>query len=582
MATSYSSTTKQAIQGASALDKFTTMKREGLDSAEYVIKNSNSEEVLIDNNGINCKSMNDIGSYGNHQCRLTGNGLYLTDDAWEHVRSAIGLMKFNNEWMYGIIADCIIGNFIIGQNVSVSNKSGSVEITGDGIKIANGTITWSTDGKNGVQSPSIQQIDGLNEYLTQLDGRIQTFSQTTDPSIDWTTTALKEQHSGDIWVNPNNGLTKQWTGTKWVEITDSELKKLAESKAQIFTSEPKPPYYVGDLLIPDKDIKSGTKTYYAKKVYKYDGTNWTEINYTDDTKANSLEKEITNFQSNVNKLLNADLPLTEIGDSYIFSPKIGGGYLYIKNKNDERSVTIDPQESYSSNNYIFKVTDKNGNITIGADSDGAASFNGSITASSGEIGGWIINPTSLYCEGSEFNGVKTKVSLDTTNGMIQVSGYNGSVHLGGFANPEKLYFVDVNNNTTCVYQTVSSKNVPVLYFNNNIQVGADIYTNSVTSAYGYYVSNGMQITSGTVGTESAIVLDGSTGIIGNLSVNNSLTVNGSVSSTEFVCNGMNLVKQLNGGDGNHNIYLYWSASAKSLCFRVDDTYIGSIHIGSDV
>ena len=98
----------------------------------------------------------------------------------------------------------------------------------------------------------------------------------------------------------------------------------------------------------------------------------------------------------------------------------------------------------------------------------------------------------------------------------------------------------------------------------------------------------MRITSGTVGTESAIVLDGSTGIMGNLSVNNSLTVNGSVSvvggvsSTEFVCNGMNLVKQLNGGDGNHNIYLYWSASAKSLCFRVDDTYIGSIHIGSDV
>ena len=181
MATSYSSTTKQAIQGASALDKFTTMKREGLDSAEYVIKNSNSEEVLIDNNGINCKSMNDIGSYGNHQCRLTGNGLYLTDDAWESVRSAIGLMKFNNEWMYGIIADCIIGNFIVGKNVSVSNKNGSVSITGDGINITNGTITWSTDGKNGVQSPSIQQIDGLNEYLTQLDGRIQNIFSNNRP-----------------------------------------------------------------------------------------------------------------------------------------------------------------------------------------------------------------------------------------------------------------------------------------------------------------------------------------------------------------------------------------------------------------
>ena len=223
IATTYSSTTKQAKQGASAMSNFNTLKQEGLDSSLYLIKNSNTEEVTFGNTGLSCKSMLDQGIYSPYEVRVTHNGIYMSEDNFNSVKTALGRFKYNNEWVYGLCTDILFGDLIIGEKMLISNKNGSVSITGDGINITNGSITWSADGSDGVKSPSIQQINGLNEYLTQLDGRIQTFSQTTDPSIDWTTTALKEQHTGDIWVNPNNGLTKQWTGTKWVDATGADV-----------------------------------------------------------------------------------------------------------------------------------------------------------------------------------------------------------------------------------------------------------------------------------------------------------------------------------------------------------------------
>ena len=265
------------------MSNFNTLKQEGLDSSLYLIKNSNTEEVTFGNTGLSCKSMLDQGIYSPYEVRVTHNGIYMSEDNFNSVKTALGRFKYNNEWVYGLCTDVLFGDLIIGEKMIISNKNGSVSITGDGINITNGSITWSADGSDGVKSPSIQQINGLNEYLTQLDGRIQTFSQTTDPSIDWTTTDLKEQHIGDIWVNPNNGLTKQWTGTKWVEITDSELKKLAESKAQIFTSEPEPPYYVGDLWVQGSNgdiLHCKTK----RTSGNYNASDWEKSSkYTDDT-----------------------------------------------------------------------------------------------------------------------------------------------------------------------------------------------------------------------------------------------------------------------------------------------------------
>lgn len=476
IATTYSSTTKQAKQGASAMSNFNSMKQEGLDSSLYLIKNSNTEEVTFGNTGLSCKSMLDQGIYSPYEVRVTHNGIYMSEDNFNSVKTALGRFKYNNEWVYGLCTDVLFGDLIIGEKMLISNKNGSVSITGDGINIANGSITWSADGSDGVKSPSIQQINGLNEYLTQLDGRIQTFSQTTDPSIDWTTTALKEQHTGDIWVNPNNGLTKQWTGTKWVEITDSELKKLAESKAQIFTSEPKPPYYVGDLWVQGKDgdIFNCVKN---KISGNFDSTEWVlSSKYTDDTTAkealtqakqgindaadalskannaysraessetnakkyadsqdktlstnltNAYEQYTTSAVSNLDEAVAEYLQVpgatTIIGGNHVISPYIEGGYLNITNGN--KQVIIDPSNQ-TNTGYIFAV--KNGTeFTVGIKADGTTNIKGHLTALSLDLNGNKISSSDINDLDATITGYGYQTA-NQTKSIIETYGYQTS------------------------------------------------------------------------------------------------------------------------------------------------------------
>ena len=277
IATSYSSTVKQAKQGSSANNQITDMVTNGLVAAKTSLATDIHNEVEITGAGIIARRMDDEGSYGNKQLKISGNRMYFTDDAWQSVSMAIGEINFNGEDRYGVLADVICGNLIAGKQMLIGNENGSVEITGDGIKITNGTITWG-DGK--VNAPEIKDISNLTEslnevdlYLEQLDGRIQTFSQTTDPSTSWTTTDEKNKHIDDLWVNPNDGLTKQWTGTTWIVVTDENLKKLASSKAQIFTSQPTTPYYAGDLWVQGStgDIMHCKTT---KTSGTFDSTHW--------------------------------------------------------------------------------------------------------------------------------------------------------------------------------------------------------------------------------------------------------------------------------------------------------------------
>lgn len=277
IATSYSSTVKQAKQGSSANNQITDMITNGLVAAKTSLATDIHNEVEITGAGIIARRMDDEGSYGNKQLKISGNRMYFTDDAWQSVSMAIGEINFNGEDRYGVIADVLVGNLIAGNQMLIGNENGSVEITGDGINITNGTITWG-DGK--VNAPEIKDISNLTEslnevdlYLEQLDGRIQTFSQTTDPSTSWTTTDEKNKHIDDLWVNPYDGLTKQWTGTTWKLVTDENLKNLASSKAQIFTSQPTTPYYAGDLWVQGAtgDIMHCKTT---KTSGTFDSTHW--------------------------------------------------------------------------------------------------------------------------------------------------------------------------------------------------------------------------------------------------------------------------------------------------------------------
>lgn len=274
MATSYSSTVLQAKKGSEAKLTVSDMFRHGLNAAKTMLTNNDNNEVTITPSGIICRRMDDEGFYGNKQIRITGNIMAFTKDNWESVELAIGEATFynpftkQNEINYGILASAIVGELIVGKNLFIGDEDGNVQITGDGIKIAKGTIAW---GKDSVNAPEIENINGLKNSLTsiegnleQLDGRIQTYSQSTDPkttgSTKWSDSD-NAKHLGDVWVNTGNGVVyvfaKEGSTYKWIETQDSNLKALAQSKAQVFTSKSgtiSNGYSIGDLWILESDI----------------------------------------------------------------------------------------------------------------------------------------------------------------------------------------------------------------------------------------------------------------------------------------------------------------------------------------
>lgn len=263
-----------------------------------IVSTADNQNMTVDEHGLWMRKYDDItASYNPCWAKLQNNGLYLTKNNGKTIEVGVGEFVYVDPVTkeevreYGIIAKKIIGKQILGEDsFGIYNANNTMEFSDNGLFITtngddgknsnaftiqkqytkatgsvyekqfyideNGNVTLGGGAKikwENVNTPEITDIDGLNDYLTQLDGRIQTFSQDDDPSIDWTTPSLKKEHIGDVWLDTKNSVTRRWIGEKWETITDSELSELAKSKAQIFTITPKPPYYVGDLWVQGKN-----------------------------------------------------------------------------------------------------------------------------------------------------------------------------------------------------------------------------------------------------------------------------------------------------------------------------------------
>ena len=117
-------------------------------------------------------------------------------------------------------------------------------------------------GQGALATLSSVSFTNLDQALRgRIDGKIEQFYSTSDPSTSWDADE-KEEHLGDLWYNPNNRTLKVWrevSGTyQWDEIENqaaidaaaaaSAAQGTADGKIQLFvTQTPVPPYDVGDL-----------------------------------------------------------------------------------------------------------------------------------------------------------------------------------------------------------------------------------------------------------------------------------------------------------------------------------------------
>lgn len=107
---------------------------------------------------------------------------------------------------------------------------------------------------------NIYALDKL-EIQKQIDEKIQSFRQDSDPSVEWTTDIEKERHKGDYWYNTSNNT--QWCYVKYptnpvtygwgqIDVPNSVYDKI-DGKKSIYTSKPNS-YSKDDMWIIEDSI----------------------------------------------------------------------------------------------------------------------------------------------------------------------------------------------------------------------------------------------------------------------------------------------------------------------------------------
>lgn len=134
--------------------------------------------------------------------------------------------------------------------------------------------------------------DDIADLTSQIDGKIETWFQTTDPAASWTTTAIKKKHVGDMWYNSSAHKLRRYSSSySWVNIDDqkaldayslaSQAKDTADGKRRVFVSTPYPPYDVGDLWVNGTDLK---RCAVKRTSGSYIATDWVKAVSYDNTK----------------------------------------------------------------------------------------------------------------------------------------------------------------------------------------------------------------------------------------------------------------------------------------------------------
>jgi hypothetical protein len=466
MATSYSGVVRQSTINTDFKNKMNEMIAKGLSMTNTkIVSNADNQDIIWDEHGLLCREYDDIISdYTDSQLKIINHGIYITDDNWKTARAGIGNFIYYDpqdktyKESYGVIADTLVSNLILTSEVGIYNEEKSIEMAKDGIIVTtntmnknvftirkeitddegnvtyerqlyiddngnirlagNASISW--DNVTGTENVVVK--DTLNEFMAtvkeQIDGKIDTFRQSDDPSVNWTDEE-KKSHENDLWYDTTNNIVKMWNGSTWDDFTGDVPESVwneINGKAQIFTDTPKTPYNKGDLWVDGSDILTCMISRTDKETYSKD--DWQKKNsYTDNSALNE-------FKNNVG--------YTQINSEWVISPNIKGGHLMITQNGSQYSAEITPDGK-------LKAT---GAEITGAITATSGSFTGTVNANSGtftnvdiqsgKIGGLTLASNSIKSSNGNFSvtsgGKLTANDATITGNIIATSGsFTGAI-----------------------------------------------------------------------------------------------------------------------------------------------------------
>ena len=285
-----------------------------------------------------------------------------------------GVNKQTNKAFFNVYGDMYVGDRPTKENgyegssyikydsatkqVSVKGKI-SAKSTVDGKELSQYIRENSAKGLTEEQVNNIiNNSQVIADLQNQVDGAIETWfyegvpTLTNAPASSWTTDKDKDTHLGDLYYDNKTGkayrFAKDGNTYKWTIITDSDIAKAlsdaskaqetADGKMTVFSSQPTPPYQVGDIWV-NATYPSDGSTYKNEvlrcQTNKAAGSqfaiaDWIKASkYTDDTVANAAKKAAEEAkkaaetaQTNITNLGN-----TVTGNKEAFDNYVKDGYL---------------------------------------------------------------------------------------------------------------------------------------------------------------------------------------------------------------------------------------------------------------
>lgn len=263
--------------------------------------------------------------------------------------------------------------------------------------------------KNFINGEFANAIDTMTE---QIDGKIETWFQTSDPASSWTTDAEKAKHVGDMWYNSSTKLLKCYRQTFrfvngigtvayiWQTIEDkkaidaydaaSKAQDTADGKRRVFVAQPYPPYDVGDLWVDGKELRRCITSKTSSQSYNVN--DWVVAVYYDNTKTTIDGGLVTSGTIQV------------AGDNnYILAGMTGNGTA-------ASSIRFWAGASFENRATAPFRVQQDGSVIMTK-----ATVEGVVNAISGYIGGFKIQQGQI--------GYGSSDEQDTTNGLVLLNNF---------------------------------------------------------------------------------------------------------------------------------------------------------------
>lgn len=165
------------------IDAVTQYTKTALTAANQAIRATRDNEFTFGGYGIKGRKKSNeqgnINGYSPEQLWISNNKICFTTDGWETTRAVFGKTTVDGKDSYGLLADSIVGKFLIGNNLIISNSNNTFTVNDEGINIVGKDVSikmspdigFDVTKTTGAGDIDVFQVD-TNGNLTITGGKI--------------------------------------------------------------------------------------------------------------------------------------------------------------------------------------------------------------------------------------------------------------------------------------------------------------------------------------------------------------------------------------------------------------------------